>query len=597
MKKFTALKKNITKIAVMLTVLCMTLVCFLGIGLNRAVAEENNNDYSFNDYANTELKVSNNQFNNFGSGYPYSPNSWTGAYLGNYANTSLVGGVITLTSEDYLNEDNYEEVKLYKYKEYENKEIPKTPFGINTSIPNGDLYYPNTNKNVLMINTNGATVSYAYTSNDISLDANAFYKFSVFVKTGDFTQSQGAVIKLTNFTDEKDVGFWNINTLTSLKDADGNYELTKDNLYGWKEYSIYVATGNTEESVKLSLQVGDFSEDYVTPSNGYAFFDNINAYKISATTFYQETARFSNHTKDYNTVKDNNDYNYLQSNGNVIGDFSNGLTGWTDITVDKDGNHFGGANKYIYNAMNNLAPDNAIEFVADPVAPKGKIADNNVSTNNIFVLKSKNKVQAGVISDDIFIQRNKYYRIGVWTNAQDLGVGSQASVVISGQSSIAANDYILEKVADDSIAVNDGIEARYGWKELSFYVRGSSLRDVNINIELWLGYTTPSSGIVMFDEITFTEINYTEYKDYNTTGTLVNVDAEVPSTGVANGLFSTAGDNDEYKYPLKPADWTMHDGASVATTGYSNNPVNTDNLAMGIIATDAEHFLQIDKTI
>ncbi len=590
MKKFTAIKKNITKIAVLLTVLCIALTCLTGIGLNRAFAEEDKNDYEFTDFANTELKVSNNQFDEGGDSFPSNPDSWTGAYVGNYSNTNLVSGVIELTGETYLDEDNYEAAKLYKYEEYENKEIPKTPFGINTSIPNGDLYYPGTNKKVLMINTNGTTVSYGYSSNTLALEANSFYKISAFVKTGDFNQSHGAVIKLTGFKDGEDVGFWNINTLTGLKDGNGQYELNKENMFGWKEYTVYVATGFNTESVTLNLQVGDFTEDNVTPSKGYAFFDNVNAYQISATAFYTETADFSDMLKDRYVVKDMNVYDYLTDGSTVIGDFSNGLSGWTDITEDEEGNHYGGAMKYIYDAASSLSPENALGLNADPVSPKGKTADNGVSTNNILILRSSSPVQAGVRSQNILIQRNKYYRIGVWAKAQELGVSSTASIVISGQSTIASNDYKLEPVAVDAIEVDGGIESRYGWKEFSFYVNGSSLKDVNINIELWLGYANLSSGLVMFDEITVKELSYTEYKDNSSGGLTVSVDSAPENTGINNGTFTVAGDNDEYKYPLKPADWTMYDASSIGTAGFSSSPVNTDRIATGIIATDEDHF-------
>ncbi|MBQ4049043.1 MAG: hypothetical protein IJD07_00115 [Clostridia bacterium] len=593
MKKITAFKKNITKLLVVLTVFCIALSCCFSLSLGTALAHEQDGDYdySFKDYANTELSISNNQFETAGtSSYPYSASSWTGKYFGNYSGTGLVSGIIKLTGEDYLDEDNYEDAKLHKYEEYSNKQIPKSPFGINTDTPNGDLYYPGTNKNVLMINTNGSTVSYGYSSGNLSLEANAFYKVSAFVKTGDFNQSQGAVIKLTGFKDETDVGFWNINTLTALKDSKGDYELNKNNLFGWKEYVIYVATGYNTESVTLNLQVGDYSEEYVTPSNGYAFFDNVNAYKISATSFYNETANFSNQLQSNYTVKDMNIYDYLNDGNKVVGDFSNGFEGWTDITEDENGNHFGGGMKYIYDATKNLSSDNGFGLNADPVAPKGKIADAGVNTNNILIMRSPTGAQIGLRSTDILVQRNKYYRIGVWANAQHLHAGSDASVVITGESTIAVNDYKLEPVSDSTIGENKGNAMRYGWKEVSFYVAGSSLKDVKLNVELWLGYSATSEGLVMFDEITVKELSYTEYKDNKTNGTEVIVDASVADTGVTNGLFTIAGDNDEYKYPLAPASWTMYDASSVGTTGYSTTKVDTDNIAMGIIATDDEHF-------
>ena len=594
MKNITTVKRKSFSLRLAALTLCLALACsFAAPAIFSARAATTSGDVIFNDFLSKSFTVENNQFASSSGAYPQSPSSWTGGYAGSFKGSNTVAGVIDLTSEEYLDEEAYEAIKLDRYQEYAHKELPKTPFGYNTTLPNGKLYFPGTNKKVLMINTNGSETAYGYSTGELSLKARSFYKFSAYVKTGEFSQSQGAAIKLSGFIDESEIGFWNINTLSDVKKEAGVYELNSDNLYGWKQYTIYVATGYNDETVTLTLSVGDNSEEHTCPARGYAFFDNVEAYELSATTFYQESKTTQVNPARFTSYDMNNAprLTVQTDDGETeIGGFTQGLKGWVDIKEDEDGNTYGGALKAIHNGMAPLAEDNTMGLTFDPVTPIGKTPYGSDNANNILVMYAKNKVSAGLRSLPFTIKRDAYYRLGIWANAAELKEGSTASIAVSGQSTIASDNYKLATVAVDDISVNAGSDNRYNWKEFAFYIKGSSLKDVELSVELWLGRTTKSAGIVMFDDVTLETLTYSQYNDNNSGGTVVTVDAAAADTGVTNGNFATVGDYEEYKWPLAPADWTYHTAADAGTAGFSAQDVNTDGVASGIIPTDEEHF-------
>ncbi|MCL2675174.1 MAG: hypothetical protein FWE84_01065 [Firmicutes bacterium] len=559
---------------------------------------------TFSDF-NTAVNLSNGQFTGSTSVAPASPSAWTGEYIGRNAvddNTgeflgnlggNVVSGVISL---DANFTKNYDDLKLDIYPEFKKTAVPGTPFGAKSENPIGGFNYPNTNKNVLMINTDGSRTAYGYSSESITLAANSYYKISAWVKTGIFGDQQGAAFTLVGLAEP--VGIWNIDTVNGLpKDGDRLPILTTHNNYGFVEQILYIAVGPNTESAQIRLSVGDNADsDHYFLSKGYAFFANVTAYQMSPTNFHFETVGLNN--RQNVLVYDMNPTSLLKvkdKNGNLIeaGSFSGGKNGWSRIDDDDNidplyWNTYNGAGAFAEGL-------DAFGFLADPRTPNGEfdiLRNNERGDNNIMVLSSfegnekYRAVSAGIRSGGILVEKEKYYRLSMWYNTQN---GASATVTVSGH-----DTSYLGKLGDyqNGSLSTDNNAGRYGWQRTTFYIKGSAFSDVEINVELWLGGEGGySSGIVMFDDITFEEITYRQHTDNKFGGTRISIDSfGSAGTGVSNGDFSEMDFGEENIFPLAPTGWTFIDTKEAGTTGHSNNLVKTDDIIHGVAPTEEIHY-------
>lgn len=539
------------------------------------------NSTSFNDFPLTDMNLENGQFANSSGSAPKVPSNWTGSNLsgGDIGDTRT--GVVSLPTE--YDEKVEKKLRLNDYPEYKNAD-PQTPFGTSTSIPG-------TNKSVLIINTLFDT-SYGYSSANLTFAPNKFYMVSAYIKTGDFKDNSGASLRINGM--DKDISINNINTVRNMKrDADGLPILTKDNDYGFTKYTIFVATPSMKTStVSVVLSVGDryapSSKDesnYYLPAQGYAMFDNITAYEISPTKFY--SVKEGNET---NLVKD---YSAVMTEGNWS--FENGKTDWT-LAPDAG---YGTSNvtSDFYNANTTFATENEYNLKTEPVSSIGKNLAGE-GTNNILVISSyKNNeyqdIAYGAKSSEVLIKRMSYTRVSIWVKTQDIG-GAGVTLAISSNKNQNPDTMKEEDKLFTTIVGSTGDDsnaARYGWKEHVFFIKGSSVDDYSISVEMWLGRAgSPASGIAMFDNIRIEPVSYTEYTENSSGATTVTFDPTFTDTGITNGEFYEAGDNKEYAFPMAPSGWVKYDTSTVASNGYSQEFKKTDDVISGLMPTDTEHF-------
>ncbi|MCH5164442.1 MAG: hypothetical protein J1F36_05440 [Clostridiales bacterium] len=516
----------------------------------------------------TAITVSDNQFNASGSKVLKTSTNWTGGYIGGFKG-NVISGIVDLSASADTDDDFMEATQLDRYNEFKSKK-PTTPFGKDADK------YPGTNTKVLMINTNDIDskrgTAYGYTSSSIELSANSFYKFSVWAKTGAFTQNRGAVIKLSGF--EYDIGFWNIDNSSEINNS----------YLGFCEYVIYVATAQNSVSATIKLQVGDsytYGEigepdyiEYVTPSSGYAFFDNITCYQLSANLFYEEASVQNKYTvvEDFNTSAAATESKLLTTASGEVGSFKNGLTGWERIfKEDISSGQYLYANTY--DAGITFNADNGIGLESAPYTPRGN--RDFLDDRNILVMSAETPANVGFESEDIKIERNTFYRLSVWANSQNFESSSNASLVIVGENNIASSEYELTPVVISDVQGSGNINARYGWRRFFFYIRGSLVKDLNIKLQLWLGYDSNCTGTVLFDEIRLEKLTYSYFNNNSSSGTVVTFD-NTPSTSIDNGRFYNAENYDD-EYPLKPVQWNA----------IGNVP---SSAASGVILTDNDHY-------
>lgn len=572
------------------------------------------------EFTRTELSISNTNFSETSGSYPATPSSWTGSGNGN-----VISGVVDLTPSVYTGSDSgNSEFKLDNYPEYSSgSTIPKTPFGENSK-------YENTDKKTLLINTvDGAETVYSYTSESVTFDPNSFYRISAWVKTGDFAANTGATIKLNGL--DVDCAFRNINTVKNINKVDGIPSLTEDNDYGFVQYTFYVRTSAAlSKTVTISLGIGDsLSDAEYTPSvmpkaaAGYAFFDTVSAERISSFDFAFLTQDFNKiddsvytNARGTSMVLDLYDVDYLTTNDSgsevEIGTFSNvnstNLNKYWNVNASYDDSetptYSGAASVSIYNSNARLTEtdfdNDNILISKNPWSPLGRAEyDANNSdfvsgTNgNILMISAKNKAARGVASPDVVIERYKYYRFSVWVKDDGVTDGSGISIAVKGQKNDTSTDNKLEQWYNNLEGDTEDL-AHYGWKEQIVYIKGSNLSDCTVHFEFWLGTpSSQSSGVAMFDNVTFTELTYSDYTDMSSAdgGNTLTLDGSDTDTGITNGTFSSIGDYEgEVSYPLPAGSWTYYTASTVKTTGFSSSTVNTDNVKHGIVPTDENTF-------
>ena len=574
----------------------------------------------------TSLGLTNTDFESTSGTYPASPSGWTGANLDG-GKGSVVAGVVDLSASAYFgSESGNKKFELAQYPEYKDeKSMPQTIFGEGSRFEGSDA-------KTLLVNTKeGAEAAYGYTSGDMTFAANGFYRVSAWVKTGNFAADTGATIKLTGLG--ADCSFLNINTVENITTIDGIPELNKDNDYGWDKYSFYVRTSaSLSKTVKLVLGVGNGgdAEDETPsvpsrPAKGYAFFDHITAERITAHDFATETARFEKASgRDDLYVGGNgtslalNLYDtasYTTPDGKEIGTFSQNEENWKfNVPYDEyadDVTHQGFANGFVYDSQNIIdidSDENVYGLTQNPWAPLGQAEYSGVTNPMIegndyagILMISTNDGDEfkdgayGVASPEVTIERFKYYRFSVWVKGDGVEGGNGISVLVKGKRKDAQN---YAKLTEYTSLAGDSADAEhYGWKEQVIYIQGSMLIDYNVRFELWLGAPDAmSKGVAMFDNVTFTELKYSDYSAMSAadSGNVYTIDQNSSDTGVTNGNFMTVGDYEDLEFPLPVASWTYYTPDTVTVNGsYSKEKVNTDHAVHGILPTDKELFDKI----
>lgn len=624
-----AIKRLKNKTITVVLALAIALSFLIGIDFSHktALAEDD-----VTEFPPTSVGISNPQFDSSSGSYPAVPSSWTGA-AADGGSGRVISGVVDLSDAYFGKDSGNEKFELDQYPEYaDDKNKPQTIFGEKGK-------YKGTDEKALLINTApGAEIAYSYKSSDMSFSPNSFYRVSAWVKTGDFAPDTGATIKLTGLGEN--CSFMNINTVKDIEKANGIPVLTADNDYGWVKYTFYVRTSASyTRTVNLLLGVGDSvkgddEDPDVMPraAKGYAFFDTVDAERISAHDFATETLSFE--LTDKQNVYANasgtamaldlyEPISFTAENGKEIGTFSQNTELWdTNVFYDEYGDNndsTGVAHSSVYSSESRItdfdSDDNIHGFTQNPWSPLGRAEYETVAELNpmfdgahnadIMMINTYdgNRFQSaayGIGSPTVKIDRFKYYRFGVWVKGDSVEGSSGISILVKGKRNGASNFKTLSSYSGLNGDSTDN--AHYGWKEQVVYIRGSMLYEYDVKFELWLG--TPSSkasGIALFDNVTFTELKYSEYTGMSGAdgGNVLTIDQSASDTGINNGNFKTVGDIGDLEnpeFPLPVADWTFVTPDTAETTGFSKEKVNTDNAVHGILPTDDDMFSQIQAS-
>lgn len=504
-----------------LSVLFLTIIiAFAAIlsNLNYAIFAANSEDEQV--IVRMQNLIDNESFNNAGTVYPYSPLNWSGAVMDEKLSSNVAAGIISLKADSIMakasDKDN-------PYK------LPSNFAEVDAST----LISPhdkNAEKaNVLMISTLNQT-AYAFKSMTYDIKPNSYYKLSVYVYTPDYSTigedyNYGAFVAVTG-------------DITAISEPINTHNT-------WQEYCIYFSGYSYKTaSIRVSLQLGDVSEDKdgnktMRPASGYVFFDKVLLQPISYKTYQY-----------YKNNPGQNEYFAEELSNNLLddsfqGSFENGFSNWE-----------------------NIASTAKVSLESDVYIPFG---------NHALKIEASLPGYAGYRSQPIKIERHKFYHLAVWQNKTKIKNGTAFATIVSKDK----NGEFKTHGTLNTFSQDLGSYSWLGdWKQGSFYIKGSSLMDKEVYLELWFGNSSSAAtGTVYYDNITLEEILPEEFTNNSSNGTVVSLSDSQGAPGVDNGNFDNVGNYREYKYPMPAASWQAL---------YEQG--NEDLTIAGIIRGDKSHF-------
>lgn len=415
---------------------------------------------------------------------------------------------------------------------------PKTPYSISAKYA------------LMMYSKNNGY--YEISTDEFDIDANHFYRISLWVKTVDVKSTSGIYVYLMN-GDESLVSFTKINTADYSDYTDDWCELT------------FVVRGASQDVTKLHIKVTYGSGerfDNETLGNGAMFVTNMSMTAISynnfddtSTSTYVKTADLSTSYNstftnggfgDYDLTDEDLDENGMPLNKAGIptkwtkSDLSDeedddenlvaGIVRVNNVDVNGDGvieddelfrfepsaqidNLFGGDADKFDNLYGN--PDSADYITRDNIRRFG--APNMLALAGL----NGNKYSVGYTSSSFTLSANTNYKLSVWMKT--LTAKTSASIFLTGEASGT-----LDKQADYEQYFY--IEkTKQEWTEYSFFIE-VGLNSVSLKLNLWLGYdadtismdeldeeanaeNAKSEGIALFDNVSLTKIETEKFED------------------------------------------------------------------------------------
>lgn len=442
--------------------------------------------------------------------------------------------------------------------------------------------------------------SYALRTTEFAVEANHFYRISMWVKTDAIKETSGIYAYLMqqdgdendDFDDKVLASFSAVNT----KDAD---DYTND----WVELS-FVIRGDMQdtENVYLRISLGSGSKwASSTLAKGVGYVANMSMTEITYTDFdgtsdstYVKTVDFSETKSNSftNGAFDNVDFEETED-AVAAASSSRSMGALSDATVP------GVPENWQLSGVQNSEKDNFVGGIVTMVQNDGKWTASNQIKNifdtdtadsffgegfydydnpaeigapNMLVVSGKNDTaySAGYLSDRFTLSASTNYTISVWAKAQ---AGSEGMIFLKGEASGTAIG------SDINYFVVNGDDL---WHKYTFNIQ-VGLSSVSLQLGLWLGENPDvtgkeyeednykSSGIIVFDSVTknadltdeeFDEIEITDENGaYNRKITFYTDGFDPMSDSVAdrgelsspNGWTGTAGtdqDRDNTKYGI-----------------------------------------------
>ncbi|MDE5655030.1 MAG: hypothetical protein K2I46_05420, partial [Clostridia bacterium] len=376
---------------------------------------------------------------------------------------------------------------------------------VNTFYSGIDKFF-NIDKNptVLAIKKGESITTLGFTSNSISLTANSYYAFMVYAKA-----EVGSEFSIS------------LKTATANGADDKFATLIGDGT--WHQYMVFIQTGISSTSVKLSL-----SADSETQQSSTVFFTGATYSTIDKNVFEkaQEQSNQDWLTQSWlvDSFDDIDSADSISDAKNFTGELID-----SDATADSDALVSGviDKNKTNYSDLD-LDVDGADESIV-------KAIFNNEDTNvgdRALVIYNKEATAYGYTSNSADITPGKYYKISIWVLTYKLALNSKVSddfdkyFIPTATITLKANnktyefgrkltsessDYDKQRIVNTSTYDDDGNETIGHWTEYSFYIFAEEdIDSTTATLTVSLGFKNSNyylTGYVFVDNFSVEEID------------------------------------------------------------------------------------------
>ena len=422
----------------------------------------------------------------------------------------------------------------------------------------------NSDTRILMINSKtysadkNVAAQKGYRSESITLEANSYYSFSVAVKTD------------TNGDDNVNASIY----ISGLVDDEGNaldpigYEniLTKD----WKDYHFFIATGDTSQTITIDLYLGSANGGR---SSGAVFFDEVRGVRYSENAFFESCYDYGYTGED--TYQDYNSSTCFLTEGLLSSKALVDLSGYNldfEESIASDSNTLGDDWSIVGRNVGGHAIISKIKMQpADFASLTGySYTGDDLSYGNsqaLILYTSSSDGYVGVQSRDIDIKAHSIYKITLKMKASQIDSGSFYLKIQENNNIYTLYPNLLSNDEDDSnyyatqsgqtSGITSNVENSFtnDYQTVEMYVKGHSLYDSSINLELWFGdSSTAAQGCVVIDNI---EIEYADYEDFSSaSNSLELLSFSSTPSDISNSYFNQTQFTHDNSYPLTASDWT-----------------------------------------
>lgn len=407
-----------------------------------------------------------------------------------------------------------------------------------------------------------------YRSASVELKPNSYYRFSV------------SAYAMLNGDDYVRASIY----LNGIKNEDGEdlelgYEdITSSN---WKEYFFFIATGNTSQTVTLDLYLGTKAAGR---SEGAVFFDNANVIRYSQNQFYDLCKDFGYVGADvYGDFSENKTkflVNALQTPANLVEGTENLNFDFEDeIKANSDtlGEHWNLSPSDKSNAsarVVNIRDMQPVDF--KNMTGYGYVGDDLSKDNKQALVMWTNSGEydsgfVGVKSSDISVKAHSVYKVTLKMKTAGIESGSfylkvsETDAIYDLYPTLLSSDkeeknyYELASQKTSGITSNVDNDWVNDYQTVEFYIKGHSVYNSFVNLELWLGdASAKAQGCVVVDNIQVEYADYTEFS--NASNKLELVSFKGKDENISNPYFNSAEMSDKNTYPLTASYWSAEKG-------------------------------------
>ena len=474
-----------------------------------------------------EVSISNKDFDNSSSSSLQSnPSGWN--KIGQSENMKM--GIISVDETDFSNNKN--------------------TFGLEIGQNPGRGGTVASDKHILMINAqkNYSIAGFESTSST-SLDANSFYVVAINTKT---TASSFASLYIDGLVDEYDA----TNSFSEI------------NFQQWTKNYFFIRTGATKKDVKIQMYLGSKN----SPSTSVVFFDNIEFYKTSESSY----ENLLNQQVNANSTRPLATKTYREID--LVDDY-------VDITSKINNANFNNPSISVFTPVS----DTSAKFV--DVRDNSKYS--NLSSNNSFAFSIKNEQKSYSCYElkDIVIPAYGVYAISVDAKIIESISSSNATLKIVESDEIK-DDYPSYEPTSAELTISSSTNAvKNDFNTYTFFIKGNGLRETKFSLQVSIGTKdSKATGEIALDDLKFFSMTS---KDFDgASGSFqkaLELNLSSSSPLVSNGHFNNYTvetpvrfdtDNPVFSFPYGVKSWTNEVDPNVSK----------DDVAFGIINTKSTFY-------